>query len=62
LFPITTISSFFDIFIFSAGLHSDLTTQRQVTPQSKKIKKENKAAYATASKPSDLFEHRSRRA
>jgi len=31
-------------FMFLAGLHSELTTQRQVTP--KKIKKENKARRA----------------
>ena len=32
--------------IFLAGLHSELTTQRQVTP--KRIKEENKAAHPTA--------------
>jgi hypothetical protein len=31
--------------MFSTGLHSELTTQRQVTP--KRIKRENKASHPT---------------
>jgi len=38
-------------FMFLAGLHSELTTQRQVTP--KKIKKENKPEQVTPRNPSD---------
>ena len=44
-----------DISIFLAGLHSELTTQRHVTP--KKIKMENKAEHPTPRKASDQFGH-----
>jgi len=39
--------------MFLAGLHSELTTQRQVTP--KKIKKSNKSEQTTPRKASDHF-------
>ena len=44
----------FTDFIFSCGLHSELTIHRHVTPH-KRIKKPNKAEMATPRKPSDHF-------
>jgi hypothetical protein len=40
-------------FMFLAGLHSELTTQGQVTP--KRIKMENKSRHATVHKLSNFF-------
>jgi hypothetical protein len=45
------ISSFV---IFLAGLHSELTTQAQVTRLRTNRKMDNKSAHATPRKPSDL--------
>jgi hypothetical protein len=51
------ISSFviFSFVIFLAGLHSELTTQAQVTRLRTNRKMDNKSAHATPRKPSDQF-------